>query len=48
LNQLNDEFGVSNLDFSMNPYSFFILPKGGVVEKRSKRAKHLHDFCTKE
>jgi hypothetical protein len=32
----------------MNPYSFFILPKGGVVEKRSKRAKHLHDFCTKE
>jgi hypothetical protein len=32
----------------MNPYSFFILPKGGVVEKRSKRAKHLHDFCTRE
>jgi hypothetical protein len=32
----------------MNPYSFFILPKGGVVEKRSKRAKHLYHFCTKE
>jgi hypothetical protein len=32
----------------MNPYSIFILPKGGVVEKRSKRAKHLHDFCRKE
>jgi hypothetical protein len=48
LNQLNHEFDVSNLDFSMNLYGFFILLKGGVVEKRWKRAKHLHDFCTKE
>jgi hypothetical protein len=28
----------------MNLCGFFILPKGGVVEKRWKRAKHLTIF----